>query len=104
MNDDWVVLVPFWAVWPFETMVIPKFHARRFTDIDKCQMANLACAIKVLTTKYDNLFEVSFPYSMGWHGEISLNLYVLLLLFFFGLKLFIERWFYKQLGFGNKCM
>lgn len=67
-NADWVVVVPYWAVWPYETMLLPKTHLKRFTDLNSNQRDSLAAIIKVLTSKYDNLFNTSFPYSMGWHG------------------------------------
>ncbi|KAG8328755.1 hypothetical protein J6590_102344, partial [Homalodisca vitripennis] len=67
-NHDWVVVVPFWAVWPYETMVLPKSYVQRFTDLNDNQKQSLADIIKQITTKYDNLFKSSFPYSMGWHG------------------------------------
>lgn len=67
-NADWVVVVPFWAEWPFETMILPRTHVLRFTDLDDRQRNNLADIIKKITTKYDNLFQTSFPYSMGFHG------------------------------------
>jgi UDPglucose--hexose-1-phosphate uridylyltransferase len=71
-NADWLVVVPYWAVWPYETMLLPKTHVKRFTDLKSKQRDSLAAIIKVLTSKYDNLFKTSFPYSMGWHGEHSL--------------------------------
>ena len=67
-NASWLVVVPFWAVWPFETLLLPKAPARRLPDLDASQRAELADALKRLLVKYDNLFEISFPYSMGWHG------------------------------------
>lgn len=63
----WVALVPYWAAWPFETMLLPKMAAARFSDLNPTAKADLAVALKALTTAYDNLFETSFPYSMGWH-------------------------------------
>ena len=66
-NKDFVVLVPFWAVWPYETMIISKRHIRSIAYFDAENKKNLAEAIKVLTAKYDNLFETSFPYSAGMH-------------------------------------
>ena len=66
-NDAFVVLVPFWAVWPYETMIISKRHVQHITSFNEKEKALLAEAIKVLTTKYDNLFETSFPYSAGMH-------------------------------------
>ena len=67
-NETWLVVAPFWAVWPFETLLLPKFPARRLPDLDVAQRADLAEILRRLLVKYDNLFEVSFPYSMGWHG------------------------------------
>lgn len=69
-NGHWVVLVPFWAVWPFETMILPKRHVQRLEDLTQEEKEDLADAMKRLLIKYDNLFEVSFPYSMGWHGRL----------------------------------
>jgi UDPglucose--hexose-1-phosphate uridylyltransferase len=66
-NDHFVVLVPFWAVWPFETLLLPRRHVGTLTDLDKVERDALADVIKRLTTRYDNLFEISFPYSMGFH-------------------------------------
>ncbi|MFC0309391.1 galactose-1-phosphate uridylyltransferase [Gallibacterium trehalosifermentans] len=67
-TEHWVAVVPFWAVWPFETLLLPKEHIQRLTDLTPAQRDDLAIAIKQLTTKYDNLFSTSFPYSMGFHG------------------------------------
>lgn len=67
-TEHWVAVVPFWAVWPFETLLLPKAHVKRLTDLTATQRDDLAVAIKQLTTKYDNLFSTSFPYSMGFHG------------------------------------
>ena len=60
-------LVPFWAVWPFETLVLPRAHHGALTDLDGAERDGLADILSRLTTRYDNLFEVSFPYSMGFH-------------------------------------
>lgn len=67
-NADWLVIVPYWAVWPFETLLLPRFPVGRLTDLDSKQRRGLACILRQLTTRYDNLFQASFPYSMGWHG------------------------------------
>ena len=67
-NDDWVVLVPFWATWPYETLLLPRRHVLRLPDLAGPARDGLADILKRLLTRYDNLFEVSFPYSMGWHG------------------------------------
>lgn len=66
-NDAFVVLVPFWAVWPYETMIISKRHVQNLLAFDEQEKLLLAEALKVVTTKYDNLFETSFPYSAGMH-------------------------------------
>lgn len=67
-TEYFVALVPFWAFWPFETMIVPKFAVSTIDELTREQRADLAKAIKKLTTRYDNLFECSFPYSMGWHN------------------------------------
>jgi UDPglucose--hexose-1-phosphate uridylyltransferase len=61
-------VVPYWAAWPFETLLLPKFAVKRLPDLDATQRAELAVVLKKLTSRYDNLFQASFPYSMGWHG------------------------------------
>ncbi|OWK69678.1 UDP-glucose--hexose-1-phosphate uridylyltransferase [Pedobacter sp. AJM] len=66
-NNHFVVLVPFWAVWPYETMIISKRQVSSIKYFNPTEKAALADAIKVLTSKYDNLFETSFPYSAGMH-------------------------------------
>ena len=67
-NNDWLVCVPFWAAWPFETLLLPKFAVSRMTELSSEQRTSLADILRKITTKYDNLFQCSFPYSMGWHG------------------------------------
>jgi len=67
-NEHWLAIVPYWATWPFETLLLPRFSVHRLTDLQPRQRADLADALKRLTTRYDNLFSTSFPYSMGWHG------------------------------------
>ena len=66
-NDHFTALVPFWAVWPFETMVIAHRSVARLSDLTSVEISALAQIFKQLTTRYDNLFEISFPYSMGFH-------------------------------------
>ena len=68
-NEHWVALVPFWAVWPFETMLIPRRPVGDLPSLLPEERDALAEIIKSLTTRYDNLFRVSFPYSMGWHAK-----------------------------------
>lgn len=67
-NKDWLVVVPYWASWPFETLLLPKFKVARMTELDDSQKLSLAEILKKITVKYDNLFNCAFPYSMGWHG------------------------------------
>ena len=67
-TEHWLAVVPYWAAWPFETLLLPKAHVRRLPELSAMQKQDLALAIKKLTSKYDNLFQCSFPYSMGWHG------------------------------------
>ncbi len=66
-NDDFVVLVPFWAVWPFETMIAPKKAQKNIAEMSSKQIKNFAEAISVITKAYDSLFNTSFPYSSGIH-------------------------------------
>ncbi len=67
-NDDWIMVVPFWATWPYELLLLPKQHRRRITDITESEERSLAEILRLSLVRYDNLFETSFPYSMGWHG------------------------------------
>ena len=67
VNDSFVALTPFWAVWPFEVLIVSR---RPFSGLDRMSLQerdDLAAALKSVTTRYDNLFEVSFPYTMGFH-------------------------------------
>ena len=66
-NDEFVVLVPFWAVWPFEVMIAPKTHQESIIKMNSTQVSAYAEAISVLTKSYDKLFNTSFPYSSGIH-------------------------------------
>ena len=67
-TEHFVVVVPYWAFWPFETLLLPKFAVKSINELNDEQRDDLALCIKKLTTRYDNLFECSFPYSMGWHN------------------------------------
>ena len=67
-NDSWIAVVPFWATWPYETLLMPKRHVLRLTDLTDAERNALSSVLKRLCTRYDNLFETEFPYSMGWHG------------------------------------
>ena len=67
-NDRWLAIVPYWAVWPFETLLMPRFAVSRMPELDPAARRDLAHIIGSLTACYDALFATSFPYSMGWHG------------------------------------
>jgi UDPglucose--hexose-1-phosphate uridylyltransferase len=66
-NDAFVALVPFWAVWPFETLVLPLRHLPVLSALGTDERDALSDILKRVTTRYDNLFETPFPYSMGFH-------------------------------------
>jgi UDPglucose--hexose-1-phosphate uridylyltransferase len=67
-NEHWLAVVPYWALWPFETLLLPRRQVLRLPDLNALEREALARILKNLLTKYDNLFQVTFPYSMGWHG------------------------------------
>lgn len=66
-NEHFVALVPFWAAWPFETLVIARRPAPSLVALDGAERDGLAAILKELTTRYDALFAAPFPYSMGFH-------------------------------------
>ncbi|MDO8483935.1 MAG: UDP-glucose--hexose-1-phosphate uridylyltransferase [Candidatus Limnocylindrales bacterium] len=66
-TDDWLAVVPFWAAWPFETLLIPKRPAARLSELDERARDDLAGVLHDLLGRYDGLFKRPFPYSMGWH-------------------------------------
>lgn len=66
-DDEWLALVPFWAVWPFETMLIPKRPAARIPDLDDAGRDGLARTMQRVMQRYDALFDQPMPFSMGWH-------------------------------------
>ncbi len=68
INDDWLAVVPYWASWPYEILLLPRFAVQRISAVEPTQRDTLADMLKIVTTAYDNLFKTSFPYSMGWHG------------------------------------
>jgi UDPglucose--hexose-1-phosphate uridylyltransferase len=67
-SEDWLAVVPFWATWPFETLVLPRRRVPRITDLGDVERTSLAELLRRLLARYDNLFRRPFPYSMGWHG------------------------------------
>ena len=68
INEHWIAVVPYWASWPFEILLLPRIIVQRMSMLEPEQRDSLAEILKVITTAYDNLFQTSFPYSMGWHG------------------------------------
>ena len=72
-NELWVALVPYWAVWPFELLLLPRTHVRRLPDCTDAERNDLAALLKIILPGYDRLFSVSFPYTMGWHGAPTMT-------------------------------
>jgi len=68
-NEHFVALVPFWATWPFETLLLPRRHLGSLADFREGEAPALADILRRLTLRYDNLFETAFPYSMGFHQK-----------------------------------
>lgn len=66
-NEHFTALTPYWAVWPFELLVLAHRHVGALTDLMDEEVAGLADVLRQVTIRYDNLFEISFPYSMGFH-------------------------------------
>ena len=66
-NEDYVIIVPFWAIWPYETMIVPKQHQTNISELSINQKKGFADAMSVLTQLYDQLFDCDFPYSSGIH-------------------------------------
>lgn len=66
-NGEFVAVVPFWATWPFEALILPRMHAQSLTVLGDTQRAGFAAIIKELTARYDGLFSAPFPYTMGLH-------------------------------------
>jgi len=67
-NDSWIAVVPYWAMWPFEILLLPLRAVQRLSDLNRKEQNDLSKILKLVLIRYDNLFETSFPYSMGWHG------------------------------------
>lgn len=65
-NEHWAVIVPFWAVWPFQTMVLPRRGVGVLSEVARDERISLAATLRDLTSRYDRLFACEFPYSMGW--------------------------------------
>lgn len=69
INQEWIALVPYWACWPFEILVLPVRPVKHLNELNEIQRRDLSRLLKRLLSRYDNLFQCSFPYSMGWHGR-----------------------------------
>lgn len=67
-NEHWVALVPYWAVWPFESLVLPRRPVARLHDLNAQEQSTLADFVKTVFTQYDGLFNAPMSYSMGWHS------------------------------------
>jgi len=72
-NEHFLAVVPYWAVWPFETMILSRRHVAAIHEFNSSERDALSDALKRLTTRYDNLFQTSFPYSMGFHQRPTDN-------------------------------
>lgn len=70
-NEAWLAVVPYWAIWPFELLLLPRRPVGRLPELTELERRSLAHILKRLLIRYDNLFNTSFPYSMGWHGAPS---------------------------------
>jgi UDPglucose--hexose-1-phosphate uridylyltransferase len=70
-NGSFIAVAPFWAVWPFETLVIPTRHFVGFESMDPAERRDLAGILQALTRRYDALFATPFPYSMGFHPALA---------------------------------
>jgi UDPglucose--hexose-1-phosphate uridylyltransferase len=66
-DEEWLIVVPYWAAWPFETLILPRRPVATIPDLDAAQRAALVTELMALLSGYDRLFGVPFPYSMGWH-------------------------------------
>jgi UDPglucose--hexose-1-phosphate uridylyltransferase len=67
LNQHFTALVPFWAIWPFEVLLVSNHHVQSLPEFNSEEFYALAEIIQQITTRYDNLFNISFPYSMGFH-------------------------------------
>lgn len=67
-NDHWSVVIPWWALWPYETLILPRREVRTLPQLTAPERDSLASCLKTLLSGYDRLFSTPFPYSLGWHG------------------------------------
>ena len=68
INEHWTVVVPYWAVWPFETLLLPRRQVDHLDALTESEQVSLAQVLSRLLRGYDTLFDASCPYTMGWHG------------------------------------
>jgi UDPglucose--hexose-1-phosphate uridylyltransferase len=66
-DDEWLIVVPFWAAWPYETLIVPRRPVAQLPGTDEAQRRSLTQRLISLLQRYDGLFDIPFPYSMGWH-------------------------------------
>jgi len=66
-NDGFVAMVPFWAVWPFEVLLCSRRHFGAFPELSREEAGQLSAMLKQIVSTYDRVFDVPFPYSMGFH-------------------------------------
>jgi len=66
-NEDFVALVPFWAAWPYEAMIVPRRHLQNITQFTEAEKKSFAAILQNLTKRFDKVFDTSFPYSSGIH-------------------------------------
>ena len=71
LNEHFVAVAPFWAIWPFEVLLLAREHVATLLDLNAAQVTALATILREITARYDGLFAVSFPYSMGFHQAPS---------------------------------
>jgi len=67
-NSSWLAVVPYWATWPYEMLLLPHRQIQRISDLNQKEQEELSEILKLILIRYDNIFETSFPYTMGWHG------------------------------------
>ncbi len=67
-NSSWLAIVPYWATWPYEMLLLPQRQIQRISDLNSKEQKELSEILKIILIRYDNIFETSFPYTMGWHS------------------------------------
>ena len=67
-NSSWLAIVPYWATWPYEILLLPQRPVQRISDLNSKEQEDLSEILKLILIRYDNIFETSFPYTMGWHS------------------------------------